>query len=171
MTCSDGHSLLPQMPKESQAYISHRAFENSNQLSSSGRSQRTSRLHSTQRSSPKATVYHRNNNSLTGSAAQVVQTSSLQSTSKSSRYLQRHLLPQPSALQQLQAFSDRHDRGAVSDACDSSHADNSTVLPDILKPHLRLLRLRPAPETVQHQNENASSDQGDRAGLAEVPAP
>ena len=165
------NSLLAQTPRDSQAKSSHRAFENSSQLSSSGHSQRTSGLHSTQRSSPRATAHHRSKNSLTGSAAQLVQTSPLQSTSKSSRYLQRHLLPQPSALQQLQAFSDRHNRGADAGACDSSHADSSATLLDTLKPNLRLLRLRPASEAVQHLNENASSDPRDRVVQVQVPAP
>lgn len=166
MTGSD--SLLAQMPRTSQANSPHRAFENSSQLGSSGHSQRSSGLHSTQCSLPKATTHHRSKNSLTGSAAQLVQTfSSVQSTSKSSRYLQRHLLPQPSALQQLQAFSDRHNRGSDSGACDSSHAGNCTAFLDTPEKSLRPLRLRPASRAVQHQNETDGSDQEDRA---EVPA-
>ena len=169
LTSSD--SLLAQTPRHSQANSPHRACESSSQLDSSEDFQRTSELRSTQRSLPKAMPHHRSRNSLAGSAAQYVQTSSLQATSKSSRYLHRHLVPQPSALQQLQAFADRHNRGAGSGACDGSQADNFAALPDTLKPNLRLLRLRPASEAVQHQNETASSDQGDRAVQAEVPAP
>lgn len=159
-------SQLAQTSRHCQANSPHIAFENSGHFGSSGL--RTSGLHSTQHSSTKATSHHRTRNTLNGSAAQVVQTSPLQSTSKSSRYLQRHLLPQPSALQQLQAFQDRHSRGTDTGAFDSSHADDSTALPDTCMPDLPQLRVRPASEAEQPHSKSGSCDLGDAPG--QVPA-
>lgn len=164
LTALQGHDLtssnsqLALTSRHCQANSPHIALENSRHFNSSGQSQRTCGLHSTHRSSPKATGHHRTRHSLNGSAAQLVQTSPLQSTSKSSRYLQRHLLPQPSALQQLQAFQDRHNRGTDSGVCSNSPADDLAALPDTIMPNLPQLRVRPASEAEQPQSQTASHD-------------
>lgn len=151
------HSLA-ETSKDFQASSPHKGLESSSHLSCSQHSQRTNNgLHSTQHSLSKAGAHGRSRSSLMGSVAQNAQ------TSKSSRYLQRHLLPQPSALQQLQAFSDRQKRGTHAGAQNSSHADDETTFPDTLRSNLPQLCARPASAAVQHQDESASTDQEDRA--------
>ena len=142
----------------------------SGKLSSTRHSQHSNGINSTQHSLLSATAHSTSNSSPTAGAAHAIQSCpSLHSTSKSSRYLQKHLLPQPTALQQLQAFSDKHGRATNSTAEHNSLADNPAALPDLFQPDLPRLRLAPASEALQHHDEDASSetdiDQQVQAGI------
>ena len=157
LTGSD--SVFAYSSKESPATSPHKAFNNSSKLSFSG-PLRQSGLRPTQHSWLNSTAHGKTRSIQSPKAAHQVQTSPLQASSKSSRYLQRHLLPQPSALQQLQAFSERQNRGIDAAACSSSHADCSGTSTDITRSNLPQLRVKPASETLQHYTEDGSSDQG-----------
>lgn len=143
---------------DSQATSPQKRFNNSGKLSCSGQLQ-PSGLHCTQHRRLNSTAHGKSRN-LQSPKERQVQASPLQASSKSSRYLQRHLLPQLSALQQLQALSNRQNRGTDAGAS-SSHADSSLAFPDTLKPYLPQLHIRPAIEALQHSI--GSIDQGSGA--------
>ena len=131
----------------------------SSKLSSTKHSQRSNGLHSTQRSLLNATAHSKSNSSTTAGAAHAMQSCpSLHSTSKSSRYLRKHLTPQPSALQQLQAFSDKHSRATQSTAMHNSFVDDPAAMPDLFQPELQRLHLAPASEALQHHDEGVSNE-------------
>ena len=135
------------------------------QLSSTRHSQRSNDLNSTHHSLLPATARSESHSSPAASAAHAVQISpSLQSTSKSSRYLQKHLQPRPSALQQLQAFSDRHSKVAGQDGL----ADDSAALHGSCQLDSPHLPDEAVCQPMQHEDQTASlgSDQVDQVEAA-----
>lgn len=154
----DSDGSFTQASRGSQATSPHRGFNNSSKLSSSGQLQQSG-LRCTQHSWLNRTARGKSRSVQSPKLAQQVQACPLQASSKSSRYLQRHLLLQPSALQQLQAFSDRQNRGVDDGAC-TSHADSLLAFPNTLGPYLPQLHVRPASEALQHNIETGSCNQG-----------